>query len=381
MTENKGKNSHSWRFTRRKFLKGSAAAAAVIAASGVTRRVAWSEDNRLSYLCWPGHGAPEVVEPFEQANNVKIVPKEYVGGEAMLALINQSPPGTYDVVLSDREYVVMLRDGGQIDEMDPNDYPFDDFWPEFRNMPGHWLDGKLFSVIVDFGYLGIVHNTDVISKKEASSYKILWDPKLTGKVGQFDWYLPSMGCLSQYNGNKTPFDIDDGAFAKVRDTLFSLKPQVAGYHGIPDIFNSLKNGDALAYQGIGDWITILLSAEGFPVTTTIPDEGGIQWTESVSLSTDSKNPDLAKKFVQYLTSPEGQVRVALKSSYWGSIPNKKGWTLMNDTRPDEATILRHRFDQRNVMDEYADGKISLRQLPVQQSIDDWSEAWNEYKNL
>ena len=32
-------------------------------------------------------------------------------------------------------------------------------------------------------------------------------------------------------------------------------------------------------------------------------------------------------------------------------------------------------------DEYADGKIALRQLPAQQSIDDWSEVWNEYKNL
>ena len=54
---------------------------------------------------------------------------------------------------------------------------------------------------------------------------------------------------------------------------------------------------------------------------------------------------------------------------------------MNDIKPNEATILRHRFDQRNVMDEYADGKITLRQLPEQQSIDDWSEVWNEYKNL
>jgi spermidine/putrescine transport system substrate-binding protein len=381
MTKKKGETKHTWRFTRRRFLKGSAAAAAVIAASGVTRRVAWSEENTLSYLCWPGHGAEEVVGPFEQANGVKIISKEYVGGEAMMALINQSDSGTYDVVLSDREYITMLRAGGLIDEMDPNDYPFDDFWPEFQKMPGHWLDGKLFSVVLDFGYLGIVHNTDVISEKEASSYKILWDPKLTGKVGQFDWYLPSMGCLSQYNGNKSPFDIDDAAFSKLRDTVFSLKPQVAGYHGIPDIFNALKNGDAFAYQGIGDWITILLAADGYPVTTTIPDEGGIQWTESLSLSTGGKKQAMAKKFIQYLTSPEGQIRVALKSSYMGSIPNKKGWTLMNETKPEGATILRHRFDQRNVMDEYADGKIALRQLPAQQSIDDWSEVWNEYKNI
>ncbi len=33
------------------------------------------------------------------------------------------------------------------------------------------------------------------------------------------------------------------------------------------------------------------------------------------------------------------------------------------------------------MDEYADGKIALRALPERQSIDDWSEVWNEFKNI
>ena len=381
MTEKNEKNTNSWRFTRRGFLKGSAAAAAAIAATGATKRVAWSEENTLSYLCWPGHGAEEVVGEFEAANNVKVVPMEYVGGEAMLALINQSPPGTYDVVLSDREYITMLREGGMIDEMDANDYPFDDFWPEFQKMPGHWLDGKLYSVILDFGYLGLVHNTEVVSVKDASSYSLLWDPKVKGKVGHFDWYLPNMGNLSQYNGNKSPFDIDEAAFSKLRDTVFSLKPQVSAFYSMGDVFTSLTSGDALAFPGIGDWITILLSADGVPVTTTIPDEGGIQWTESLSLGKESKKQDMAKKFIQYMTSPEGQVKVALKSSYMGSIPNKAGWKLMNETNPNGADILRHRFDQRNVMDEYADGKIALRQLPEQQSIDDWSEVWNEYKNI
>ena len=190
-----------------------------------------------------------------------------------------------------------------------------------------------------------------------------------------------MGCLSQYNGNKSPFDIDDAAFAELRDTLFSLKPQISGYFNIADIFTSLINRDSWAFQGIGDWITILLTADGHPVTTTIPEEGGIQWTESLSIGTGSKNQALAKKFIQYLVSPEGQVRVGLKSSYMGSIPNKKGWELMNDINPNGADILRHRFDKRNVMDEYADGKIALRQLPAQQSIDDWSDVWNEFKSL
>ena len=371
-----------WRLSRRGFMKGATALAGTAAISSTfAGRNARAQENTLTYLSWPGHADPYIVEPFEQEHGVKVVGKEYVGGENMLALVNQSPPGTYDVILSDREYIVQLRDAGFIDKMDPADYPFDDFWPEFQQLEGHWLDGDLYSVMQSFGYLGLVHNTDHLSEADCSSYGIMWDERVTGKVGHFDWYLPSMGCLSLYNGNKDPFNIDDEAFAALRETTFSLKPQLAGFYGMADVFTSMTNQDAWVMPGIGEWISILLHKDGLPMTTTIPDEGGIQWTESVSIGTGSENQELAKKFIQYLVSPEGQWRVATKPSYNASIPNKKGWDALNQNDPESAVLLRHTYDARNVMDEYADGKIQLRQTPVQQSIDDWSEVWNEYKNI
>ena len=371
-----------WRLSRRGFMKGATALAGTAALSStLAGRGARAQEKTLSYLSWPGHADPFIIEPFEREHGVKIVSKEYVGGEQMLALVNQSPPGTYDVILSDREYIVQLRDAGFIDKMDPADYPFDDFWPEFQNLEGHWLDGDLYSVMQSFGYLGLVHNTDHLSVEDCSTYGVMWDERATGKVGHFDWYLPTMGCLSLYNGNRDPFNIDDAAFGALRDTTFSLKPQLAGFYGMADVFTSMTNQDAWVMPGIGEWISILLHKDGLPVTTTIPDEGGIQWTESVSIGAASENQELAKKFIQYLVSPEGQWRVATKPSYNASIPNRKGWDALNQNDPESAMLLRHTFDARNVMDEYADGKIQLRKTPVQQSIDDWTEVWNEYKNI
>jgi spermidine/putrescine transport system substrate-binding protein len=40
----------------------------------------------------------------------------------------------------------------------------------------------------------------------------------------YDWYLPPMLCLSLYNGNKPPYDINNEQFEKLKKTLFSLKP-------------------------------------------------------------------------------------------------------------------------------------------------------------
>lgn len=365
---------------RRQVITGAATLAGA-AALGIPAAESHAQENVLNVLSWPGHGAPEFVKPFEDEHGVKVVVKEYVGGEPMLALMNQSPAGTFDVVLADAEYIGMLREGGFIDEMNPADYPLADYWPEFQKFPLHWNEDKLYSVMIRFGYLGMAYRTDLFSEQDVKSYKAMWSDKAKGKVGFFDWYLPTMGCLSLYNGNKPPFDITEDAFEKVKETLFSLRPQASGFYSMADQFAMLTNGTAGVIPGIGDWVVLLLQKEGVPVSAVVPDEGGIQWTESMSIVSSSPKKDLAKAFIQYASSPEGQFRSARLPAYWASIPNKKGWDKMIAEAPEDAKKLRHTFDERNVMDEYKDGKIFIRQTPVQQDIETWNDAWSEFKAM
>ncbi len=364
---------------RRRLLQGAGALAGAAALGSSMPQPAYAQDKVLNLLSWPGHADPAVVKPFEDKHGIKVVAKEYVGGEPMLALMNQSPPGSFDVVLADAEYIGMLREGGFIDKLNPADYSLADYWPEFQKFEPHWPGGELYSVMIRFGYLGIAYRTDVLSEADVKSYKILWDPKVKGKVGFFDWYLPSMGCLSLYNGNKPPFDISDAAFGKLKETLFSLKPQASGFYSMADQFSMLTNGTAAAIPGIGDWVVLLLQKNGVPVTATVPDEGGIQWTESMSIVSSSPKKDLAKAFIQYMSSVDGQVRSARMPAYWASIPNKKGWEALNKEFPADAKTLRHTFDARNVMDEYKDGKIFIRKTPVKQGIEAWNDVWSEFK--
>jgi len=117
---------------RRQLLK--AGGAAVLTTPFVSR--AWASTTEINMLAWYGHGEPDIVAEYEAANNVKFVPKYYAGGDNMLALIAQSPPGTYDLILSDGEFVQQLNLAGYIDEMDPADYPLDDMLHEdFKQFP------------------------------------------------------------------------------------------------------------------------------------------------------------------------------------------------------------------------------------------------------
>ncbi|WP_082497604.1 PotD/PotF family extracellular solute-binding protein [Pseudorhodoferax sp. Leaf267] len=255
-----------------------------------------------------------------------------------------------------------------------------DFWPEFQKFPLHWFDCKLYGVMTDFGYLGLSYNSKTFSPKELESYNAMWTAKAKGKVGLFDWYLPSMGSISLSEGNRPPFDLDKARFEAVKKKLFSLKPHASGFYTIADIFSSMTNGRAQLVPGIGEWITLGLRENGVPVDTVIPQEGGLQWTESLSIVNGSLKRDLARKFIQYTTSPEGQVRMATKADNKKSIPSMAGWKLLNQTMPKEAEVLRMTLKGPNVMDEYKAKKIAFRQLPSKQSIDEWNEVWSQFKS-
>ncbi len=368
--------------SRRSFLKSGVAAGA-LAATATARWTPASaaEPGVLNYLSWPGNADPYLVAEFEKANNCKIRIKEYVGGDQMLAVINQSPPGSFDVVLADAEYMHLLHAADFIEELNPDDYPLKDYWPEFQKFPLHWFDGKLYGVMTDFGYLGLSYNTEIYKPAEVASYAALWAEKAKGKVGFFDWYLPSMGCVSLSNGNRPPFDVDDQGLAALKKKLFSLKPQASGFYTIADIFSSLTNRRAHLVPGIGEWITLGLRMNGVPVDTIIPEEGGLQWTESLSIVKGTPKRDLARKFIQYTASPDGQVRQATKIDNKKSIPSIAGWKLLNQTLPKEAEILRMTLTGPNVMDEYKAKRIQFRQLPSRQEIEAWNDIWSEFKSL
>lgn len=349
-------------------------------ATPMLARRAFASPTELTMLAWYGHAEPDVVAEFEAENNVKFVPKYYTGGDNMLGLISQSDPGTYDVILSDAEYVQQLNAAGYIEELDPTDYNFADYFPEFQQFPGHWQDGKLYSVLTRFGFLGVSYNTDALTEAEAASYDVYWNEKLKGKVGHFDWHLPNLGQMSLASGNATPYDIDAAAWQEVQAKTLSLRSQVGGFFDYGGTFSSLENGQMLAFAGIGDWITGVLQKNGAKVATRIPDEGGLQWTESFSIGKGSTKVELAKKWIQYVTSAKGQVKSANMAAYPALIPSQKGWELLNKELPEEAARQGMVLGKSNVMDMIRSGQIHYRQLPIQQGLDEWNDFWSEYKS-
>lgn len=366
--------------SRRHFIQKSGAVASAVALGGIIRP-ARSQETELNWLTYPGHGAAEVIGPFEEKHGVKIRAKEYSGGEQMLSLIHGSPAGSFDVVTSDAPYVEKLREAGLIAPMDPSQYNLEDFWPEFQEWSQHWLGGELYAVMTSWGFNGLGYNADVLSESDVSSYEVMWADKVNGKLGMRQWYLPVMGCFSMHMGNKDPYDISDEQFQALKESMFSVKPNVKGFWDFAGVFDALANGVAYVVPGTGDWMTGLLQRDGHPIRSTTTDQGAPMWTESASIITTTEKKELCQEFVRYLTSVEGQTRLMTKSSYMASGPSQSAWEALNADQPEVAAMINMDLNGDNLMSMLRDGKIVPRKLPANQNIEEWQEAYTEFQNL
>lgn len=351
------------------------AVAAVLAARGF-QRAGVDGRKRLNLLVWTGYEEAPILNAFKKKYpNVDVSYKTFVGGDAMFALLTQSR-GEYDVVVVDPEYIQKLFALGRLTELNPSEYDFSDYFEPFKKFPLSWINNKLYSVVVEYGANALVYNTKHLTPEEARSYAILFSPKLKGKVGVWDWYLPIMGVLSRSLGHTKPYNLSDEQFGALKRRLFMLRPQIAAIHAnFPEVISSLANEDTWVVPGGAGWLASTLQDQGKPYDWIVPDEGGIMWVDSLVIPTDAPHPDVAKLYIQWMMTAEAQALLSQKRAYHSNVPNKKAYDLM----PEKLKQRLKFYDEERVKAFVA--TLALRTLPVNQSEKTWQEAWEEFKAL
>ena len=328
--------------------------------------------STLNILVMPGYEEPQIISDFEKKYDCKVNFKIYPSSDEMMALIKSAKKGTYDVVTPDAPYVEKMMKAGLIQPLNPADYPLNDFFERFKKFEQHWVDGKLYAVTSRWGFYGLVYNSKFVDPADMQSYSGLWKEKYKGKIAIFDWYLPNMGCISKSLGNQKPYDIGAPELKKLSETLMSLKPQVGSISPTnSDTIQALANGNAWISIA-GEWMQVLLKEQGHPIELSNPKEGGVSWTEALTMTKDTKNPDLAKKYMQWILSPEIQAKLAWANAFHATVPNSKAVNFM--PKEQAAMLKMDNWEKLN-----ADLKIiAPRKLPADEEA--WKKIWQEFKS-
>ncbi|MFC5586925.1 ABC transporter substrate-binding protein [Nitratireductor kimnyeongensis] len=116
------------------------------------------------------------------------------------------------------------------------------------------------------------------------------------------------------------------------------------------VLKSVASGEK-AYGMLVDFMAMNAKKDGSPIEFVFPEEGVTAVTEPVAIMSTAKNPDVAKKFVDFILSDDGQ-KLALKQGYLPAKPSVGS----PDWLPEGTKINVMTVDVKKVVDEIAGNK-------------------------
>ncbi|MEM6490078.1 MAG: extracellular solute-binding protein [Pseudomonadota bacterium] len=298
--------------TVRTLLLGTGLAALLAAAQPAT-------GAELNALVWCDHTDEALIAPFEEAHGVTVNLKEYEGTGAALSIIEQSQPGDWDVLVVDGIDVPRVVAAGVLAPL-PEDITPETIFPELVMAENHVIDGATYAVSEKFGYNTISFNRTAVEAGALDDMASLWSGEAPGRIAIYDYYLPVIGMVAVGLGLDTAALSEDDLPA-IREALFALKDRAESVGGVVASQTAIATGEVDVLVGGGEWVTASLTGELPNLDWMMPEQGAVRWSQSIGVFADSANKDLAVEFVRYITSAEGQARLATASCYWAMPAN------------------------------------------------------------
>lgn len=292
--------------------------------------------EEINALVWCDHTDPALIEPFEEAHGVRVNLREYEGTGAALALLEQSRPGDWDVLVIDSIDVPRVVDAGLMAELPADALPIADLFPEVVMEESTVRDGKTYAVTEKFGYNTVSFNSERVDPAAMEDLSNLWSEEYAGRLAIYDYYLPVIGLAAVEQGLQTSALSEDD-LPRLRERLFALRDSARSVGEVAASQTALATGEVDIVLGGGEWLTAVLASERPELTWTIPEEGAVRWAQAIGVLEGSENKELAVEFVQHILSPEGQAALATSSCYWGMPANAQAGAHLTD---EQKAILR-----------------------------------------
>jgi spermidine/putrescine transport system substrate-binding protein len=180
--------------------------------------------------------------------------------------------------------------------------------------------------------------------------------------------------------NPRPYDISADQLAKVKEWLFKLRPQIVSFSPQNQgLVSALVNEDAIITP-YGD-MDIEMTVAGYDnFKSTVPKEGSIRWTEAACLCADSKNKELALKWIDYMSTAKVQSKLVYTKGFKARAPNMK---IVDHWDAEQKKLMKYVPDPANpgktLVDSFTERSYP-RGLPTQQPEAAWQAIFNEFKS-
>ena len=149
------------------------------------------------------HTDAALIEPLIKIYDVKVNQRAYEGTVATFAVLEQSHPGSWDVLVIDGSNVFQAVDAGLMAPLPANQMPIGHQLPEVVMSDNNASDDVMYAIAAKFGYNTISYNATKVDNADKNDMSKVWSDKYKDRIAICDCDLPVMGVAAMANGSET----------------------------------------------------------------------------------------------------------------------------------------------------------------------------------
>jgi spermidine/putrescine transport system substrate-binding protein len=258
-------------------------------------------EPELNVYNWYDYTAPDIVEDFSDEFSVKVNYSTYGSPDEMFAKVKVGGSGLDVVVASDYK-VGELIPLNTLRKLDYTKIPnFKYISEKFRKL---LFDlNQEYSVPYMWGTTGIGYNSQVVTD-EFEGFEIIFDEdkisKYSKKVVLVDEMREVFAAALKHLGYSLN-DTDEAHLNQAKDLIMKIKPYLLKFSA-EQVKELLISGDAVLALGYSTDV-YLASFQDENIHYKIADKGGTLWIDNFVLLDETKNPNSAHRFIDYMSRP------------------------------------------------------------------------------
>ena len=276
-----------------KSLMGAAAVCGILAGCGPAK-------EELHVYTWSDYIAADVIKQFEQANNCKVVVDTFDSNEAMYAKLQAGSTG-YDIIMPTSYQIPLMAKNKMIQKLDHAKIP--NFKKNFdKGYTSSTIDPSFtYGVPYAVTYTGLAYRKDKVGNAPVDSWKVFETAALKGRMSLLSDMRETIGgalkCLG-YSLNSTSAE----EINKAADVVIGWKKNIAKFDN-EQYKTAVASSEWFVGHGYSsDIIQIMLDDEN--VGFSLPKEGFTIAFDEMVISADSKQAELAHKFINFCYDPD-----------------------------------------------------------------------------
>ena len=318
--------------------------------------------NWGEYISDGSEGSYDTVKAFEAwyqetyGQKVRVNYDTYDSNENMYAKLS-SGAVSYDVIFPSDYMIARMREEGMLLPLNFDNIPnYANIDENFRGL--YYDPDDSYSVPYTYGIVGIIWNANEVDASDAQGWELLWNPKYSGRIVQFNNSRDAFG-TAMYKLGLDVNSLEKPDWNAAFQELKAQRPYVYSYV-MDEIYNMMESGEvAIGAYYAGDYFTMLDNQSSSVDLRFYYPEPTNYYIDAMCIPSCCQHQELAERFINFMLDRDAAIANA--EATWYASPN---------------TVV---YTDPEYLEEMGEEVIEI----LYPEIDDFAELYNTlaYRNL